>query len=879
MDCFDQVPFTLDPPVAGKSRWVSSHIYRFDPEDGWPLDSQTTLKWNSELVTHDGIPLDVTEEAEIVLFTTSLAINIVDISSSSAQNLTDGVWDANIGTEDDKLPEVPPDSNLRLRFSHPVSIKVLKKHLKVFAELENEQAATVEVDFCDSSPQVELDEGESNCANATIIGDLPPNTKFLLTLEKGVKYSKKAGALRTAAAAPFGSLRKFVFPFLKDAVNVRSQVLDIWLPHGLSNSKDVAKIEGIMRLSNPLTGGQVPFNLEQASNATLRLTASLEPGKSYRLNVIGSSAITDGFNQPFGRSNVEFSTAQNEANVKALQISSSTRLTIFETGQEWGKKVVMMTKGPKIQDDSICGTPSGQLDIWSLQSDSDVLVALDIARTSTSSSSLESLLKKPDASLVPKITDPVSQLHELDIKKFIKASGAIAQQFCSDGRFKSQLIVESDLQVMFLSSRAAAGAPATGTAWVTSMITGKPVKGANVHVYTRRSSSVNGKFVLIGKGKTDSVGRALVKLGDDVSRLEAVVELKGKYTFVPRISLIEAASYRVLTALVLDRKLVKPQEKLNIKGYVMRQEGADVDPVLLQNARLVITPTFNRSRAALASSGSLRRGLASDTFPVSVDGKFGSFEASIPVPLDAPLTDYRVRFEAVGSTGGPILGAKESFKVGNPRPPTVELLLDGPKWAAPNGTVEINVTAVSFIGSAVGGAEVNLQWGIDDPAWDFVLDDTDDKEDVAVIVTDDAGMGSAAIDLGSLERPPSPGSTLNVVAQWIGPTRELIVERLEIKLELANVMIDIELSVLVELPKRSFAVRANVTDLEGNAFDESTRIKIMLKKLRDVKNPKKNTRILPIGAEPIDGLVVEECSAVAGGAALHQNYKAACSPQ
>lgn len=119
---------------------------------------------------------------------------------------------------------------------------------------------------------------------------------------------------------------------------------------------------------------------------------------------------------------------------------------------------------------------------------------------------------------------------------------------------------------------------------------------------------------------------------------------------------------------------------LFLSGYVMRQEGAGVDPVLLQNARLVITPTFNRSRAVLASSGSLRQNLATDTFPVSVNDKFGSFEATIPVPLDAPLTEYKVRFEAVTSKGGPILGAKESFVVGNPRPPTVELLIDGPKW-------------------------------------------------------------------------------------------------------------------------------------------------------------------------------------------------------
>lgn len=77
---------------------------------------------------------------------------------------------------------------------------------------------------------------------------------------------------------------------------------------------------------------------------------------------------------------------------------------------------------------------------------------------------------------------------------------------------------------------------------------------------------VDGNRVLVGKGETDNLGRAVVKLGNDDSQLDAVVEFKGKFTFLPRISLIEAASSRVLTALVLDRKLVVPEQTLNIKG-------------------------------------------------------------------------------------------------------------------------------------------------------------------------------------------------------------------------------------------------------------------------------------------------------------------------
>lgn len=77
-------------------------------------------------------------------------------------------------------------------------------------------------------------------------------------------------------------------------------------------------------------------------------------------------------------------------------------------------------------------------------------------------------------------------------------------------------------------------------------------------------------------------------------------------------------------------------------------------------------------------------------------------------------------------------------------------------------------------------------------------------------------------------------------------------------------MIDIELSVYAVLPERAFAVRANVTDLEGGVLDNVTEITIMFKKLRKAKESEANSRLSRLGSEPIDGLVVEECSTIAG---------------
>lgn len=49
-----QVPFTLEPDVPGRFRWVTTYIARWDPIGGWPLDSKIRFVWNKDLKTHDG---------------------------------------------------------------------------------------------------------------------------------------------------------------------------------------------------------------------------------------------------------------------------------------------------------------------------------------------------------------------------------------------------------------------------------------------------------------------------------------------------------------------------------------------------------------------------------------------------------------------------------------------------------------------------------------------------------------------------------------------------------------------------------------------------------------------------------------------------------
>jgi hypothetical protein len=41
-------------PVTGKSRWVSTSIYRWDPQPHWKLNNKIRIEWNSNLTSYDG---------------------------------------------------------------------------------------------------------------------------------------------------------------------------------------------------------------------------------------------------------------------------------------------------------------------------------------------------------------------------------------------------------------------------------------------------------------------------------------------------------------------------------------------------------------------------------------------------------------------------------------------------------------------------------------------------------------------------------------------------------------------------------------------------------------------------------------------------------
>lgn len=277
-----------------------------------------------------------------------------------------------------------------------------------------------------------------------------------------------------------------------------------------------------------------------------------------------------------------------------------------------------------------------------------------------------------------------------------------------------------------------------------------------------------------------------------------------------------------------------------------------VEPTGLSDAELVVSPPL----------------LEEDVVPVSLNQEFGSYEALIEVPEEADLVEYSIQFRAARSRQGNAsnrryFGDRQSFTVGDPRLPTVELSVDAPFWVTPTGEVQLQVTVVSFIGSAVGGQEISVSWDIGGfdvyPEYEI---ESEPLEGELIITTDDSGNGQGVIDLSELETPPSIGSTLSVNFQLVGPTGELIEESATVRIEAADVSLTISRTVSTDIPGQPFGVLLDGTDLQGapirGRWGQQGSISL-------VQLPEDSDEDPPVtSTSPLDGVVITSCDVELG---------------
>ncbi|KAG2434208.1 hypothetical protein HXX76_007934 [Chlamydomonas incerta] len=271
-------PFRLSCAVPGKARWVTTAIYRYDPDVDWPTDLDCELAWNTQLSSYDGVPLQLelvrdtglppgvgsssggsssaagsSIPALVRLATHPNSMWAAGVRSERAVALTGGLWDAMTGFPDEKLPEVPPDGRLQLSFPHAVNLQMLQKELQLFegggalwsgsSSLALDVSPCAQPDFTTpwrpflaaaaataassggsgdaaagaaavAAADTRLLDVNATCAEVKPRQPPEPGRGYTLRLPRGARYHALAGPLGVSAKVTFGGLRPFELPFL-----------------------------------------------------------------------------------------------------------------------------------------------------------------------------------------------------------------------------------------------------------------------------------------------------------------------------------------------------------------------------------------------------------------------------------------------------------------------------------------------------------------------------------------------------------------------------------------------------------------------------------------------------------------------------------------
>ncbi|WIA22673.1 hypothetical protein OEZ86_009641 [Tetradesmus obliquus] len=639
---------------------------------------------------------------------------------------------------------------------------------------------------------------------------------------------------------------------------VRFRRLTMWLPHGLAANTQLSALQPLIKIcafSSPFDEASackdLQFELSRPSKGSLQAAVPvLGPKQHYRVIVAADAKVKDAFGLPLQASANTWWTMDLDA---AYQGPNLNQVALLEVQQgnpslpwPWVSRGTAEKGVDKVQAWDIA-VPSGTA------ANSDMARA--VAALNYGYSGLPSTaFGNPDASVSrPSSTDPAFQTLPLPGKPGISFVGSCCREVTwptTRNVFASNLLVaQSNLQAAFV------GQAGKLVAWVTSSQgASKAVAGAKVQVYLSRYSE---DFASLGPSCTTSAeGICTLDVSTDTydsATRSAVITAQGEGPLiVPNLPSGYSGSAGAYAAtIVLDRQLVKPGDDLHITAYIQKRNGSrlevakDVTSVIIQ-----VSPSFNPA----SPSDSTR-------ITAAVNTTFGSVHATLPVPKDATPAGYTVQLftvrkssqdsnavlTEVDSSVEPIavasaaiaampepaaqtvpraaaaavaptfdgvvppklppvpveqpgdLLASASFTVGDPRPPTATLTVDAPAWVKPADSVTVKLTAESYIGSDVSGADITLDW------------ESSKAKGSVTSKTNTQGVATAVIELGKLPKTnqSEPGDSLRLSVTWIGPTREAITASKTVKITDGPVRVELQRNLLTDVPGIKFGVKAD----------------------------------------------------------------------
>ena len=288
-------PFEMTPPVAGRVRWVTTSVVRFDPEGEWPPELELVLSLKPGLSTFDGRTLARNEPSRWEFRTPALSMRVGRVSSASASELTDRTWSAALHPLAPGAVEVPPDATFELHFSADVEAHRVSASLELRldevaalvsgAERTNLRAPasanpgaprTIALRTCPAA--------SARCVLAEVRPPLAVGRLFRLALPAGAVVHSSAGATHAAATVSLSGLVPFAFPFrplehVREYSRPSYRRHHLWLRHGLeaNTSLDLLAAQLHLEISSPATSPATSAATSAATAAATPTAAALSP--------------------------------------------------------------------------------------------------------------------------------------------------------------------------------------------------------------------------------------------------------------------------------------------------------------------------------------------------------------------------------------------------------------------------------------------------------------------------------------------------------------------------------------------------------------------------------------------------------------------------
>jgi hypothetical protein len=821
--------------VPGKMRWATTAIARWDPDDDWPTDLCFILKLSSTLKTFDNMNLP-SGMPSTKFRTTSLSWYLSYVRSDLAHNYTGGTWTSK-RFDKSNVHECPHDAIVYLSFSSKIDHKMAYEAL-----LSSAKNTDILKSSC-ASPSDCYENCGAKCL-ALKPKTLLDNKEYALTFPKDKLYSAKAGKSGTELTLKLSGLVPFTFPFRWQTLQSYSQIkyrrLNLYLRHGLSadtandmnaamqSLKDATSLEetdekGVVKAAV----AKLDYSYKYISKSKVQLQCSrLEPEKIYKISISGSTQVKDGFKQNLEASSMVFKTRGLNPVFLAAHTSPAVVFTSFTDQKSGGFK--LLERGRKeIQNNvraSIAAWPVRKTDIKKA-----IVQHYGKDQLTVGEVKLESGLPRERTSL--------TELH-LSSSSLLKGSGnqglfvvknqqsySARKMSVSAANFAATVITTPCNEILvwatFFAEDAASGV--------------SPVTQAEVEIYRVSCSPQDeSSMTLVAQGTTGTDGTAtLTPFGGAwtpsttaggsfyCGRLVAVVVQKDdpdQIAIVYDVQPPSAHAASLRAELITDRRIVRPGEKVYMKGYI-RQVNPESTALLPPTGQYFVRYQWKTPNGPFLEKD------------VSVDSDYGTFDLTLNVPHEGHVTYGDIAFSLQQK------GTKSSrhvkttrITVADPRPPTVTMkLTTDAKVVLPGSKAELKLTAKTetYTGVPVGSASIELTWkvtryqsaqqgfvgevygcmalpltrtaavsssvGLWRPPSSQGSADVSGQETVVTLANGEVAatlnfpslLSTAAAD-GGAAPALQEGDKVEVSAKWVGPTREVVLAELEHSVKVAR---------------------------------------------------------------------------------------------